>query len=1358
MARQPIEMTTMKSFSAGPSLNSSPQGDPRRQAVASLRGYAYQLYVSALAWIGLHSRQVLFLEVAEDYAVVANGVLKGVQVKDTLGSGSITINNQDVLDALDSYVDLVHRNQESKVSLRFLTTAHIGKERDLADRVNGCGVLEYWRHAAAGADVAPLKKALLRAPISGRVRQFIEERDDLQLREELLRSIHWDGSQGGLPDVALQLESSLIEFGSDRLQLSPVDCKDLPQIVVAEVLDAIIRPESQRKLCLADLLRICESHAKTAVSTSTLARLLAAPWPDEYNTTALQATTLLESIDTIPLPPNLVPRKSLVNEALSLLRVHQLLLLVGGSGLGKTLAARLAAMEYGGNWFVLDLRDVAAQEACRRLDIAFAQVATSSFDGVIIDDLNELESPAVTQKLARFIGAIRRRDASCIVTCYRRPSETVADRLGEKSLPVISVEKLTFEEVKNLVQKAGGLSERGAWLAFWHGAQGHPQLVRAVISIAKRIGWSVFDSSAPTVESIESELKSEQRQLWRSLIDQFDKSTRTLLYRTSLLIGRFDRSLALRIGEIEPSIDLPGESLDQLIGPWIDDLGAGILRVSPLMNWAGEEILTKKEQIAVHRHAAEIMGAEDRLQVTRVEALYVHSMKGGVDSILTKIALAVISSNIQDSKDIFNWMPSLAWAATDHAIYPRNSHVSRYLRFAQVLLLAEGDCEQFRLDAWNALCREVFASPGGEDAKFFEYMILGKSLISPGLARIFPNPVQLLERYHELTLTNPKFKLLISEIEHGGKKSDGRPIVVFSLLFVTQAMSVGTIERQRHLFFELEQLSSESRCKYLGPPADTQEALHALVNAGWLAEVKANTLDWKHARDVFLELAHLTYSWGQRDLALYFHIARCVMLDEYGHNFEEAIKALDETEATLGADAIISRARAKVHYRNKKFAESLAIVEDTLSGLGKHDYLEQAFLYRETAISAANIGDWKKCCTWLQVGIDALLRVRGNLLRPMFIGLKADYGFARYRAGDYILALAEIGEVLSLLPEIAEDDSTKAIYCHRVVHHGLLWMYTQACGARGGILVDGEPPVMEVGMCSNPEPSEKIRERPRPSEVTSWHLLAAIEAYHLGGSLARDSLDQRLDGRIYPSLEFMTRFSLLESSIFRINEDDFAQFISPWIDVCTYLYKNPDEMKSNSPISPKEGLISAALDAELDDERLLEHTRDAIQSFMVNAAIFGRMESLQSLKAALTKVPLPGGSLTMLEQVLQSKIERADETKADYICSAVRLMINGAVLSHEQLFSVTLRLIQAVHGSKFRNATEDYMVKWVKRKWRTALGARFHFKTPNFTIPAIDAALELEGLSGVSSVLLVAEPALNLRLPSPFRQWLREVR
>ena len=82
----------------------TPIGDTAREAIDSLRGYVYQVYQSALAWTELNDDEFLFLEVAEDYAVAAKDALQAVQVKET--AGRVTINSDDIVASIDSFVEL----------------------------------------------------------------------------------------------------------------------------------------------------------------------------------------------------------------------------------------------------------------------------------------------------------------------------------------------------------------------------------------------------------------------------------------------------------------------------------------------------------------------------------------------------------------------------------------------------------------------------------------------------------------------------------------------------------------------------------------------------------------------------------------------------------------------------------------------------------------------------------------------------------------------------------------------------------------------------------------------------------------------------------------------------------------------------------------------------------------------------------------------------------------------------------------------------------------------------------------------------------------------------------------------------
>ena len=169
-------MNTNDLFNPGPSSAIIPEGDAARQAVHSLRGYAYQALVTALAWVDIGEHDRLFLEVAEDYALIAKRALNAVQIKDTEISGSVTLNSESICKAVAAFVDLVERNPDIPVNLRFWTTSEIGTERDHADRPAGMAGLKYWKKVAAGANVSPLRSILESKRFPESVRKFSKSR------------------------------------------------------------------------------------------------------------------------------------------------------------------------------------------------------------------------------------------------------------------------------------------------------------------------------------------------------------------------------------------------------------------------------------------------------------------------------------------------------------------------------------------------------------------------------------------------------------------------------------------------------------------------------------------------------------------------------------------------------------------------------------------------------------------------------------------------------------------------------------------------------------------------------------------------------------------------------------------------------------------------------------------------------------------------------------------------------------------------------------------------------------------------------------------------------------------------------
>jgi hypothetical protein len=184
--------------------NGTPSGDPAREAIASLRGYVYQILQSALAWTELKNDEFLFLEVAEDFAVAATNALTAVQVKET--GSPVTINSGDIVASINSFIELQEKNPSLNISLRHLTTSVIGKEKSPEHRIGETPTLIAWRNLSKAGDLSDLRRVLEHSKLSVKTKKHIASLNDTDFREDLLKKIHFDC---GAPDSKF-LERQLI--------------------------------------------------------------------------------------------------------------------------------------------------------------------------------------------------------------------------------------------------------------------------------------------------------------------------------------------------------------------------------------------------------------------------------------------------------------------------------------------------------------------------------------------------------------------------------------------------------------------------------------------------------------------------------------------------------------------------------------------------------------------------------------------------------------------------------------------------------------------------------------------------------------------------------------------------------------------------------------------------------------------------------------------------------------------------------------------------------------------------------------------------------------------------------------------
>ena len=488
-------------FNAGPSAGLVPQGDTARQAVDSLRGYAYQVLATALAWLDIDEHGRLFLEVAEDYAIVAEQALDAVQVKDTESSGSVTLNSASVRNAVAAFVDLTERNLAIQVDLRFFTTSETGTEQAIADRPAGEAGLEYWRKVAAGADSSPLRSILESDRFPESVRAFSKARDDATLRLDLIGRIHWDCGKPDFSTLRQELESRLVVVGRERFHLPAPEARRLVDPLAHRVLEkSIVKTAQERVLTRADLYDAIDAATRTSVSrasidglvqlTSGLAGALGGVL-GTGNPLSVTETGWLIDGTTLPASQGMVARSAVESAVADALQNFGVGVIVGGSGLGKSIVSRAVATARAGAFFIVDFRNTDANETRRRLDIFFARSGGLSSSTLILEDLNHIDDTPVAVSLARVIEALRRRDREVLITCNRKPALRGLAEVGLNQGCVVDCPYFSEEEAHALVLNYGGDPNRWGRLAYVTGYAGHPQLTHAfVIGIAAR-GWPV---------------------------------------------------------------------------------------------------------------------------------------------------------------------------------------------------------------------------------------------------------------------------------------------------------------------------------------------------------------------------------------------------------------------------------------------------------------------------------------------------------------------------------------------------------------------------------------------------------------------------------------------------------------------------------------------------------------------------------------------------------------------------------------------------------------------------------------------------------------------------------------------------
>lgn len=1326
----------MSVFESGPRLG-APHGDPARQAFAALRGYGYQLYASGLAWLGLADGELLHLEVAEDYSIVTGEALAGTQVKDTAASGKISLQTEAVRSAIDSYVELVARNSSRIVSFHYLTTAEITLERRKDRRVANGSALSYWRHAAAGADVTPLRKVLEALDLKPATKAYIAARNDDALRRELLGRMHWQCGAPSLTNLRDDLELGLIEFVASTRRLSSQVARNVLPAMVERLLLTAASKES-RELRRADLLTLVDDVSMVSVPVDQIALLRR----ESGSAIGFSRPSLLIPSNELALPKIVAPREALVAKIDAVRRQAGLAVASAATGLGKTFVARLAATT--GDWAVVDFRDLSPADTAARLSLVLGELAVSSPVHVILDDLNEIDHPNVRDLVRRLLSGLRRRDATAIITTYRPPAPATLHLLSPDVMPVVEVPYFEEEEVCELVLLTGGDSKY-AGAVHRAASHGHPQLTMAMILHLSTMGWSRAAAAALLGGNLQTELGAERRAMRQRLVAAVPAEAQSLLFRTSMIGGTFDRALAMTLGEVAPPVPLVGLSLDRLVGPWIESMNGDRLRVSPLLEGAGQEVFSAGERRAIHSCIADaLMSAED-LSVLDVGTAMRHALKSEDAGLVVGFADSLIRCSADTLDLVAPFLGELGLFETRTLIFPQNVFASVMMRFAQLLSFLPYGSVARAQSCWEALERERRNVKG---RVLLEGSILSKLLLHGRAGELFPDWIELLIRFDSLLDRESRLAKASRRFQ---SQSGGNPHVT-GVLFACQMRNIRTVAGFRALLERLDRESPELRQRAFSSFQPGRGDLSILVTHAWLKESRAEGFDWQAAAANYAACAETAMRWQNPMLATRCAIAQSICLDENGDDAERALACLSDAERRYGFDIALVRARAKIYWRRRDHSAALPLLA-TAALVGGQDAIERAYIAREAGISAAELGDWSAAQTWFERAQVEASKLKVPSVQAMAIGLLADTAHAAYFAGHPDVAILKLRDALVLLPTINPGGTLAEAYCHRVLRHAVLWLFNEITGSIANDIQDIR---YSPGCASNPDPSEAIRSHPLADIDLAYYMLADADE-----ALAEPT------GFYLKFRQFLVRGPILSTEISRViaggrkailrhDANDFVRRLRQHATMAAMLASGRGGDLGQHLQDPERGIVPLATIDHKANEDVLRAGEDFLLSFSIAAALAGEFEALDTI----IEDGLGAPEIVALHTLLEFMAGSAKKFKTDRegVAAAVNALRQDLVTNPTVVCWVGIWMLLHLRSSKLRDGVADPVTEWLFDTWRYLIReARFRLEAPIVNVPPIEEILSNSdrSLAAAARLLLVVAPAASTNIRADVREHLK---
>ena len=1354
-------MPTKRQHDSTALTTTAPIADPTRNAIHAIRGYEYQTLAAALAWLNLDDQGLLFLEVAEDYAEVVGSAINAVQVKDTHTSGPITLNRGDVRDAIAAFVQLAEENPDQSVQLRYLTTSTIGMEKASRGRLGGCAGLDYWQRVRlTQEDVGPLRQILEHEPYPDAVRRFCKKRSDIELCQDLICRVTWDCGRPDATNLRKELEQRLALVLSDQFHIPSQEATHVADALAYRVLQKSSLPQpSDRVLTRYELYQLIDSTTKLALPRNILEPLLSQLVVRQSGND--QASILYPSIRNphwlidasgVPIHKTLVSRPEVEAEVRSAVKSAGICFVFGATGIGKSIFARTVASEFPGAVRWIDFRRATLQEVQIRLSQVLPLLAEMGSSTLILEDINWIEDSILRTSLAQVIEAAHRHDIRVLISCYRTPSVTALNGLGLDSGCVVECPHFDQEETNALVERAGGNARTWGQIAHIAGGNGHPQLTHAfVIGMASK-HWPTDEITQVISSGFTSpDLEAAREEARSNLINALPEAVRDLLYRLSIPLGFFKRSLAVEIGAVRPSIPRAGECFDKLVGQWVEVITTDRYRLSPLARGFGREMLDSEEQHRIHQMITTHILQESTIDASDIDSILVHALAGDSQNDLWRLAYLINTIDNETRETLGKHLITFHLLDTAKPIYQKDMPTSVMLRMAQLRLVAESDKPEIVGDVASALLRETAAVPDELAGPYLEIAVLSAILNTLGIANHLEGWIGLLSRFRGLLIGNPDAAPSLTEkYTDTGSTTAG--------LFNVGIAGLDSVRKLESVFHDFAALEPNERRELLVPINAKFADYQVIVQHPWVAESKAPEFDPVNAASRYKRMARHAHTWGERILSLQCLITSATILDELEGDAQGAMQALHDARALHGNDPILARAFAKLHHRNGQNAQALEFFREIVPNIELTNTIDAVYTVRDAAICAAKCGEWGTALSWFVRAQTAACPLQEIGLGAMGIGLGADAAIASFEKGDVPHAVGLLKNTLLALETLDPHSNLQAAHCHRIVRHALLWLQSKVRGDDARI--GGKAISIYPGICSNPDPVREIQQHPLLHIDLAWYMLAEIEL-RTGSDLGiRTILTERTATGHIPLSEHILRFNAIWTDIEELDPNSFSRHLTEYASSAAYIMENEATLRDTfDPLDPKRVLIPP-LPSNGSVNPIAETTAcHAILAYGIRSLFDHQLDAIAGLRNALDAnlgQSYPGKSL--LDNWSSAALDQND--LIEEIVVILTHCLESGRPQPDLLCRAGLRLLDWISQSQFKSVLMPYLAPWLRDQWQRVLRTqRFRLYNPRVTVPDIEAVLndQLEDVQFVAKLNMATASAVQAHLSKDYRRHLSDL-